>query len=157
MKQIKFAPREIFDQILTWGVIPTFDLVINQKKRGVILVKRTIAPYKNQWALPGLRMYKGENIDDTLKRIAKNELGISIKTDHKTIISQFVGKFTSEHNRQDISTGYLINIPADQKIKFNKEHFSDIKFIKNSKEIPSNMGAMYKYYLIKYFKINNVN
>jgi ADP-ribose pyrophosphatase YjhB (NUDIX family) len=51
---MKFAPREIFEQILEWSVIPTFDLLIQYGDQGIILVKRKIAPYKDQWALPGL-------------------------------------------------------------------------------------------------------
>jgi len=149
VKEIKFAPRKIFEQILKWAVIPTFDLVIEYGDEGIIVVKRKITPYKNQWALPGLRMFKGESIDDTLRRIAKQELSLKINPKNKKFLGQYVGKFKTEYNRQDISTGYYIYVSSSQKIKLNKDHFSSIMLIKNKKKIPSSMGAMYKFYLNK--------
>ena len=41
----KFAPREIFEQILEWSVVPTFDLFIEYGTEGVILVKRNLVQY----------------------------------------------------------------------------------------------------------------
>jgi ADP-ribose pyrophosphatase YjhB (NUDIX family) len=145
IKSQGFAPKQIFDQILEWTVIPTFDLLIEYGDKGVILVKRKIAPYKNQWALPGLRMLKGENIDDTLTRIAKLEVGIKINPKEKRLLGQFVGKFSTENNRQDISTGYLVKVTDKEPIILNEKHFSAYSI---SNQIPDrNIGAMYKYYL----------
>ena len=147
MPKIKFAPKEIFEKTLEWFVIPTFDLIL-EYQGGVILVKRKIAPYKNQWSLPGLRIYKGEEIDDTLKRIAKQELGLKIDPQKAKLIGQFVGKFKTEKARQDISTGYSVKVIGAQKITLNKEHFSDYKIVQ---KILPNTGTMYRYYLKKYW------
>lgn len=152
MSKIKFAPKEIFHEILKWSVIPTFDLVIQYGDKGVFIVKRSIAPYKDQWALPGLRMLKPESINDTLKRIAKNEIGLDVVPNKKFFLGQFVGKFKTENNRQDLSTGYLIEVDSKQKYKINPEHFSAYKIINSKKQIPKGMGAMYKYYLNIYFE-----
>ena len=54
--KLVYAPREIFERILKYAVIPTFDLILECRSQGVVLVRRKIAPYKNTWALPGLRM-----------------------------------------------------------------------------------------------------
>jgi ADP-ribose pyrophosphatase YjhB (NUDIX family) len=153
MAEIKFAPRKIFEQILEWAVIPTFDLLIEYGDEGVVLVNRKIAPYKNQWALPGLRMFKGENIEYTLTRIADKELGLKIDPSQREFLGQYVGKFTTEHNRQDLSTGYHIRIPSTQEIRINGDHFSSTRLITSRKEIPSRIGAMYKFYLNKYFDL----
>jgi|TARA_Y100000310_G_scaffold342022_2_gene443373 8-oxo-dGTP pyrophosphatase MutT (NUDIX family) len=152
-KKIKYAPRDIFEQILEWTVIPTFDLIIEYSDKGIIVVKRKIAPYNNQWALPGLRMFKNEDINDTLVRIAKQELGFNINPKNKKFLGQYVGNFKTENNRQDLSTGYYIKIISNKKIKLNKDHFSSIKFIKSKKDIPLKIGAMYKFYLRKYFDL----
>jgi ADP-ribose pyrophosphatase YjhB (NUDIX family) len=156
-KEIKFAPREIFEQMLEWGVMPTFDLVIEQENKGIISVKRIIPPYKNTWALPGLRQYKGEKHKETLERIANKELGLKINSKEAVMLGQYDGFFKTEHNRQDISTGYYVKVPENQKIKLNEQHFSDIKYITSKKEIPKNMGAMYKFHLNKYFELINKN
>lgn len=147
MADPKFAPREAFETILEWSVLPTFDLLVEYGDQGVIILKRTIEPYKNVWALPGLRMYKGEDINDTIKRVAKQELGLIIDPEKRVFVGQYVGKFKTEFNRQDLSTGYLIKLKGTEKITFNPEHFSDMKFV--SQPI-SNMGAMYSYYLKEY-------
>ena len=147
----RFAPREIFEQILEWSVIPTFDLVIESANQGVIIVKRRIPPYQNQWALPGLRMLKGESIEDTLIRIADKEVGLKICLTERKLLGQYVGRFKTEHQRQDLSTGYIVHIGAEDEPIMNPGHFSAMRFVKSPADIPSRMGAMYKFYLQRYF------
>jgi ADP-ribose pyrophosphatase YjhB (NUDIX family) len=53
------------------------DLVI-VNKAGVVLSKRDIQPWKGYWHLPGGSVYFGETIDKAAKRIAKEELGITV-------------------------------------------------------------------------------
>jgi 8-oxo-dGTP pyrophosphatase MutT (NUDIX family) len=146
-KEPKFAPRAVFEQMLEYMVIPTFDLVIEYGQQGIILVRRTIAPYQHQWALPGLRMYKGENIDDTLRRIAQQEVGLEIDLRQKILLGQFVGKFKTEHQRQDLSTGYWIKISSHQPLTPNPAHFSDMRI---TYALPRSMGAVYRFYLQRY-------
>lgn len=148
MKNTSLAPKELFDKMLEFMPIPTFDLIIQYGDQGVIVVKRKIAPYKNVWALPGLRMYKGENIDNTLKRIAQQELGLKINPKQKVFIDQFVGKFKTENSRQDISTSYVVKVSDKQKIKINEDHFYGYQLVKS---VPKSIGAMYRNYLSKYF------
>ncbi len=150
MKEPVFAPRDIFEQILQYAVIPTFDLIIELPHGGVILVYRNIAPYQNKWALPGLRMYKNESIDDTLVRIASQELGLRIDTTSKRFLGQYVGTFTTEFNRQDLSSGYIVQT-VDNEIKLNENHFTKYKIINSVDEIPQPIGAMYSFYLTQYF------
>jgi len=145
-----FAPRDVFEQILQYAVIPTFDLVVELPEGGVVVVYRKIAPYQNKWALPGLRMYKNETIDDTLLRIAKQELGIRIDPKSRKLIGQYVGKFTTEFHRQDLSSGYVVGA-LDNEVQLNDNHFSKYKIIKNIHDIPEPIGAMYNFYLTEYF------
>lgn len=149
MSKYALAPRDLFEKMLEYMPIPTFDLVIEYGDDGVIVCKRKISPYNNVWALPGLRMYKGESVDDTLVRIAKQEVGLDINPKSKKLIDQYVGKFSTENNRQDISTGYAISVTNKQTIHINPDHFSNFKIVK---EIPNPVGAMYKHYLSKFFE-----
>lgn len=148
-RDIKFAPREAFETILEWSVIPTFDLVLSYGDTGVVVVRRKIAPYKGVWALPGLRMFKPETIEDTLRRVAMDEVGVSINPADREFLGQFVGKFRTERSRQDLSTGYHIRVDPEQPLKRNGAHFSDLKVVT---EIPTPMGSMYRYYLEQYFR-----
>ena len=146
--EIRFAPRDVFDTILEWAVIPTFDLVLSYGDRGVIVVRRRIAPYKGVWALPGLRMHKPESIEDTLRRIAGQELGLEIDPERRTFLGQYVGRFRTEHQRQDLSTGYHVPVDEDQEIRPNPEHFTAHDVVRH---VPPRAGAMYRFYLERYF------
>src|SRR6185295_9906108 len=108
MRNNGFAPRRVFEMLLKYMVIPTFDLVIEYGSEGVIVVKRKIPPYDGAWGLPGLRMQKSETIEATLRRIARDEVGLDIDPSKRTFLGQYVGKFRSEHGRQDLSTGYMV-------------------------------------------------
>ncbi|MFI0407105.1 NUDIX domain-containing protein [Actinomadura sp. 3N508] len=149
--EVKFAPRETFESILEYAVIPTFDLVVElPEDGGVILVRRTIAPYQNKWALPGLRMFKPESIDDVIARVAEDELGLAVDVDGKRFLGQYVGRFKTEHERQDLSTGYAVRASSAE-IRINPDHFSGHQIIKKWGEVPPATGAMYRYYLAEYF------
>jgi 8-oxo-dGTP pyrophosphatase MutT (NUDIX family) len=145
-----FAPREVFEQILEYAVIPTFDLVIDVPDRGVLIARRRIAPYLGKWALPGLRIYKNESIDDTLQRIAEQETGLEVDLDDKQFLGQYVGNFKTEHDRQDISTGYAVKALSSN-VKLNQQHFTGSRFINGTDEVPAATGAMYADYLQTYF------
>jgi len=105
--------------------------------------------------LPGLRMFKGEDIPDVLKRIAADELGLEMDLTNKIFLGQYVGKFKTEHSRHDLSTGYMIKCSTDSVLKVNSAHFSSFKLIRFENEIPNNIGAMYAFYLKNYFKLKN--
>ena len=146
--KIAYAPREAFETILEWAVIPTFDLVLTYGERGVIVVRRRIAPYKGVWALPGLRMHKPESIEDTLVRIAWQELGLEIDPAKRTFLGQYVGRFRTEHRRQDLSTGYHVAVDPRQTVTLNRDHFTSWDVVT---EVPRGTGAMYRFYLERYF------
>ena len=149
-KEPVFAPVEVFDQMLEYFVVPTFDLVIDVPEKGILMARRKIAPYAGKWALPGLRMYKNESIDDTLSRIAAQEAGIEINLDEKQLLGQFVGNFKTEHNRQDLSTGYAVKALSPD-VEINEQHFSGFRYVNSMSDVPTGTGAMYNSYLEKYF------
>lgn len=144
-----FVSKEIFDEHLRHFPIATFDLLVQlpDHDNGIAVLRRRIAPYAGKWALPGLRMLKGESINDTLHRVAERELGIALVPDSKELIGQYVGQFRTEQGRQDISSGYLVHAEAGSEVQPNPEHFSGLKIVHNMSDLPKNTGAMYKYYL----------
>jgi ADP-ribose pyrophosphatase YjhB (NUDIX family) len=70
-------PNEIFRQIEKYMPFPSVDIVI-LKDQKIILTKRTIAPYRGYWNLPGSVILKNEKIVDTVKRSSNEELGIEV-------------------------------------------------------------------------------
>ena len=95
-------------------------------------------------------MFKPENIEDTLVRIASQEVGLKINPNERIYLGQYVGKFKTEMERQDISTGFLVKSETPEVI-LNEDHFHSFKLISSVDEIPSNIGAMYSFYLKNYF------
>ena len=91
------------------------------KKKKILILKRKIDPYKNKWALPGLRQVKPETIEDTLRRIAVQELDLVIDPKQGILLGQYDGIFPS---RQDMSTGYYFKVSSDAPIVFNRAYFS---------------------------------
>ena len=167
--KLKFAPRDAFEVVLEWAVIPTFDLVIELapsqvgslaeaeasgaptgSRPAVALVRRRIAPYRDTWALPGLRMFKPETIEDVLRRVALDELGLEIDVDSARFLGQFVGRFRTEHQRQDLSTGDVVRA-TDGTPTPNPAHFTSWRPITSMADVPRSTGAMYRHYLTRYF------
>ncbi|MFZ5553113.1 MAG: NUDIX hydrolase [Bacteroidota bacterium] len=57
----------------------TADAVIfgyDKKELNVLLVKRDIAPFKNEWSLPGGFLHLGESAEETVNRVIKQKTGL---------------------------------------------------------------------------------
>lgn len=46
---------------------------------GVLLARRTNEPARGEWFWPGTRLYKGEALEDAARRVAREELGLSVE------------------------------------------------------------------------------
>ena len=82
--------------------IPTVDIIIEIKSKGVVLIKRKNPPYG--WALPGGFVDYGESLDEAAVREAREETDLDVK-----LIEQF--HTYSDTNRDprhhSISTVYV--------------------------------------------------
>lgn len=141
-----WAPDDVFPLILKYSVIPTFDLIL-KGSAGVLLVRRRISPYRQRWALPGLRILKGESIHACLSRIALLEVGVRIDPARGVYIGQAVASFRT---RQDLSTCYAFDIPIDE-VRLNCEHFSGWRYVKGIPDMPRASGGLYRRHLSQYF------
>ncbi len=68
-----------FDAIYSKVTRLAVEVLIYEKDKGVFLTERDIEPCKGQWHLPGGTVLFGEPVKDTVRRIAKREVGIDIK------------------------------------------------------------------------------
>lgn len=71
-------PTDLYLQIIASVPIACVDVAIIHKG-SVLLVKRNDLPAKNEWWLPGGRVYKNEMMQFTAKRKALEEVGIECK------------------------------------------------------------------------------
>jgi hypothetical protein len=90
------------------------------------------------------------SIDDVIERIVQDEVGLQIDPVGRRFLGQFTGRFRSEHGRQDISTGYVV-ASSTAAIRLNGEHFSGCRVVRSLDELPKDLGAMYRFYLSRYF------
>lgn len=140
------APEEVWEATKEWFPISTIDLVIQYGNQGVIIVRRKLAPYKDVWAFPGLRVLRGETDEEAIKRIARDELGLEVNP----TTAEELGSFNVEFGtRQDISRAFILQVSADQELKPNSNHFSEIVVIPPG-ESPQPMGEMYGHFLALY-------
>lgn len=148
--ELQLPPDDVWELIRRYAVIPAFDPLIDVPGRGVLLVRRRLAPYRGMWALPGLRMHRPESVSDTLRRIARDQVGLEIDVEHRVFVGQYVGRFRTEGDRHDLSTGYHVKaVTAD--VTLNTRHFSGHRFVANPSDVPTNTGAMYRFYLNQHF------
>ncbi|MFA5934542.1 MAG: NUDIX hydrolase [Candidatus Paceibacterota bacterium] len=80
--------------------------VVFIRNNSLLLIKRTIEPAVGQWHTPGGTVLKGEDLENAVKRVAYEELGIKIK------VLKFIGiieyKSYINHYSQDISLAFLV-------------------------------------------------
>ena len=140
-----WAPPEAFREILRYCVVPTLDVILHTPD-GVLLARRRIAPYRDKWALPGLRVRKGESIEACLRRITANEVGATVDVRDRRLVHQAMGRFRTEEGRQDLSTSYAFKLEAFEP-RLNQQHFSAWRFIDPAGPLPSTLAALYRSHL----------
>jgi 8-oxo-dGTP diphosphatase len=130
---IKFISEKEFQICKRSFPLCCIDVIILNSKSEFLLVKRSIAPYKNKWCLPGGIVHFGEKLENSIERIVKKELGIHIK------LIKEIGFFEKVYpSRHDISHCYLATT-KDTELKLDFQAF-DAKFFS---KIPSSIGSFY--------------
>ena len=116
------------------------DIIIKDKK-GILLINRSVPPEPGKWHLPGGTVHKGELLEQSVKRISHEELGLKIK------IEKFLGVI--EYNFKNylsfpIGLAYLVTT-KDKMIDLEKGA-SEAKYFK---VLPNNTQKTQKDFLIK--------
>ena len=72
-------PKDEFDRI--FGKVPrlTVEVLITSEGQGVLLALRDVDPCRGMWNLPGGTVRFGERLVDAVRRVAANELGVSVR------------------------------------------------------------------------------
>ena len=71
-------PKEEFDRIFSRVPRLTVELVIASSNRGVLMALRDFGPCKGLWHLPGGTVRFGEPLVEAVKRVARDELGVTV-------------------------------------------------------------------------------
>ena len=71
-------PQDEFDRIFSRVPRLTVEVVIASTDRGVLLALRDFGPCKGLWHLPGGTVRFGEPVIEAVKRVALDELGLTV-------------------------------------------------------------------------------
>ncbi len=106
-----FLSKFEFAKVVSCSPLVSIDICI-LKGRELLLGKRINSPAKNFFFVPGGRILKSELINNALRRILKDELGLSIKKNHNNS-KQYLG--TYEHfyddnflDNKEFGTHYIV-------------------------------------------------
>ena len=135
-----FSPEE-FKTIYSKVPRLCVDLIIKTLE-GIVLTLRDIAPYKGKWHFPGGTVLYGEKVTDTIRRIAKEEIGVSVN------VEKLLGYIEYPSEEKDRGFGYTITMAflcssAGTEMKPNEQASA----IKAFKELPDNMIEEQKAFL----------
>lgn len=138
-----FSPEE-FKAIYSKVPRVSVDLVINTSQ-GVALILRALESYKNQWHLPGGTVFYRETIEDTAKRIAKEETGMDIQ------LGKLLGHIEYFSEQKERGFGYTIGLvfvceKTEGDVRLNEDG-SDLKFFDT---IPDNTVIEQKEFLLQW-------
>jgi len=125
-------PEKVFSKIRKLVPLLTIDGVIFMGGK-VLLLKRSIKPYRGYWTLPGGHVRFGETVNEAVHREIKEETGLDVK------INKMVGIY-SDPKRDPrghlITIAYLLK-PIGGEMKPDEEEASDMRFFRN---LPKNIG-----------------
>ncbi len=72
-------PDKIYAEIVQNVPILCVDLLMKDESGSYLLLKRKNEPLKNEYYLPGGRIFIGESLEDAARRKAKEETGVRVK------------------------------------------------------------------------------
>lgn len=144
-KRLSFAE---FKHIYTRVPRLCVEVIIQNNKKEVLLTERNIEPLKGQWHIPGGTVLKNERLEDAVKRVAKEELGVTIKIGRMIGVIEYNLK---NYFSQPIGIVFLTKIVT--------QNIRNICTDKNSKKfgffkiIPNNTVKEQKRFLAKHFNL----
>ena len=72
-------PKDEFDRIFAKVPRLTVEVLIAAEEAGVLLALRDVEPCLGTWNLPGGTVRYGERLIDAVRRVARDELGVSVR------------------------------------------------------------------------------
>ena len=139
--RIKKLPKKIYEYI--YSKVPRVTVeVVCVNKEGILLTLRDFGLWKGQWHFPGGGILKGESMFDTVKRVAKQELGVEAEIEGFLGIIEWLPA-TNIAKVHGYSLCFLVHLKSEN-IKLD-EQASAYQFFK---EIPENTITEQKNFIL---------
>lgn len=123
VERVEWIGDDEWETIVAKSPVPSVDLVVDCAD-GVLLAKRQNEPAKGEWFVPGGRVQKGEPIEETVHRVAREELGVSIT------LEAALGTYDHFYDTADVpeaggkhyvAHGFLVT-PGSKRIELDDQH-----------------------------------
>ena len=151
---MRFIPKEKYKEIMEILPILCADLII-QKEGKILVGLRKNQPLKNEWWIPGGRVFKNERLEEAAIRKAKEEFNLDVKIEKELGVYECIEK---ETEFEDIKTGshtlsvvFQVSPIGKQNIKMDSS-FENYKWID-----PKDSSEKLKIVLKKIGILNNNN
>jgi 8-oxo-dGTP diphosphatase len=128
----RVIPKNKFSEIRKLVPILTVDGVIFLKEK-ILLVKRSIKPYKGCWCLPGGHVRFGETVEEAVIREVEEETGLEVE------IENLIGVYSNpkrDPRGHSVTIAYLLKALGGE-LRPDKSEASDIRFFDN---LPKKIG-----------------
>lgn len=136
-------PLNDFKSVVKNTVLCAIDLVIVNEKQEVLVGLRKNPPGKGYWFVPGGRIFKNETLNEALKRISRNEIGVEIVENNLRLLGLY-DHIYEENFFQDLTfnTHYIViacRVLIDSKcLRLNNLQHEAFKFYKVEELLTSN-------------------
>jgi len=124
-KKTKRIPEGVFSKIRKLVPILTIDGIIFLDDK-VLLVKRSIKPYRGYWCVPGGRVEFGETVEEAVHREVKEETGLDVEIERMTGIYSDPKRDPRGHT---ITIAYILKALGGE-LKHEEREASDIRLFK---------------------------
>lgn len=103
---VRRIPFKEFKKIYSRVPRLTVEVVVQHTDGSILLIRRTIPPAMGEWHTPGGTVLKGETLHEAVRRVGKEELGVSVHIIRCLGVIEYLSY--KNHYSQDISIAYLV-------------------------------------------------
>jgi len=97
-----------FIQVIKNTPLISIDLIIENKEGKILLGKRVNEPAKDEWFVPGGRIFKDETLDSAFNRTTTTEIGISLKREKVQFYGLYEHFYENNVFNDKFSTHYIV-------------------------------------------------
>lgn len=136
--------KEEFDQIFSRVPRLTVEVVIASDDRGVLLGLRDVEPCKGTWNLPGGTVHFGEPLVEAVKRVAEDELGVTVAVGDMLGYIEYPSHYNNDLD-SPVGLAFLATVVGDLPAQGRQAHRSEW-----FKVLPDNMHDEQKAFLAQH-------
>jgi colanic acid biosynthesis protein WcaH len=115
-----------FIQIIKNTPLISIDLIIENEEGKILLGKRVNEPAKNEWFVPGGRIFKDETLDTAFSRTTTSEIGITLERKEVNFYGLYEHFYENNVFNNAFSTHYIVLAHKfkvkEKEIKLNNQH-----------------------------------